>query len=198
MAAALALRASLLEAPALVLLLSPALRQSSELYRKVKDLYLALGRPVAAKAETALTLELVNGSRIVALPGGEGTIRGYSGVSLLIVDEAARVDDSLYFAVRPMLAVSNGQAVGTQYAGRQSRGWFHAAWQSSEVWERVRITAEQCPRITPAFLAEEREAFGERWFKQEYCCSFEDVIGAVFSHDAIMALLDGNTRPLFG
>src|SRR5262245_10629976 len=45
-AAALALRSALLEAPALVLLLSPTLRQSGELFRKVLDLYRALGRPV--------------------------------------------------------------------------------------------------------------------------------------------------------
>ena len=108
-AASLALRAALLEAPALVLLLSPGLRQSGEIFRKVKDLYAALGRPVAARAETALTLELVNGSRIVALPGNEATVRCYSGVALLIVDEASRVDDGLYFSIRPMLAVSHGR-----------------------------------------------------------------------------------------
>jgi hypothetical protein len=31
-----------------------------------------------------------------ALPGTEKTIRGFSGAALLIVDEAARVDDALY------------------------------------------------------------------------------------------------------
>ena len=38
----------------------------------------------------------------------EGTIRGYSGVSLLIIDEAAWVPDDHYASVRPMLAVSGG------------------------------------------------------------------------------------------
>ena len=33
--------------------------------------------------------------RVIALPGGEETIRGYSGVNLLIIDEAARVADEL-------------------------------------------------------------------------------------------------------
>src|SRR5919199_4736796 len=42
LAAALALRAALLEAPALVLLLSPTQRQSGELFRKVMDLFGAL------------------------------------------------------------------------------------------------------------------------------------------------------------
>ena len=48
-------------------------------------------------AESALRLELTNGSRIVALPGeSDATIRGYSQVRLLVIDEAARVDVSLY------------------------------------------------------------------------------------------------------
>ena len=47
------------------------------------------GRPVPAEAETRVTLALENGSRIVSLLGKEGTIRSYSGVRLLVIDEAA-------------------------------------------------------------------------------------------------------------
>ncbi len=178
-----------------MLLLSPVLRQSGELFRKVTDIYFALGRPVSARAETALTLELVNGSRIVALPGGEGTIRGYSGVALLIVDEAARVPDSLYFAIRPMLSVSRGRlvALSTPFG---KRGWFYEAWGGDQEWERVRITADQCPRIEAAFLEEERLALGERWFRQEYECSFEDTIDAVFAYTDIAAALKPGIEPL--
>jgi hypothetical protein len=46
---------------------------------------------MAIAAESALRLELANGARIVTLPGKEGTVRGFSDVSLLIIDEAARV-----------------------------------------------------------------------------------------------------------
>src|SRR5262249_27103229 len=69
-AAGLALREALLTPASLVLLLSPTLRQSGELFRdKVLRLYGALGRPVPALAQSALRLELANGSRIVSLPG---------------------------------------------------------------------------------------------------------------------------------
>ena len=97
------------EPGALVLLLSPTLRQSGELFKKVLDAYRTLGRQVPAEAETQLTLTLENGSRVVSLPGKEGTVRGYSGVRLLIIDEAARVPNDLYVSVRPMLAVSGGR-----------------------------------------------------------------------------------------
>ena len=80
-------------AGSLTLLLSPSLRQSSELFRKVMASYNAAGRPVPTKQESALQLELTNGSRIVSLPGKEETIRGYSGVDLLIADEASRIPD---------------------------------------------------------------------------------------------------------
>src|SRR5262249_59610271 len=110
-AAALALRTALLRPRSPVLLLSPSLRQSSELFRKILDLFNALERPVAVRAESALRVEFANGSRILLLPGKESTVRGFSDVALLIIDEAARVPDALYYSVRPMLAVSQGRLV---------------------------------------------------------------------------------------
>lgn len=164
----------------LTLLLSPTQRQSGELFRKVLDVYGGVGRPVPTEAETALTLELENGSRIVSLPGKEGTIRGYSGVDLLIVDEASRVADALYYAVRPMLAVSGGRllALSTPFG---TRGWWYEAWRAtSETWERYEVPASECPRITREFLAEEKRTLGDWWFEQEYGCRFLDAQTAVF------------------
>jgi hypothetical protein len=185
-----------LEPPATVLLLSPTLRQSGELFRdKFKRLYNALGRPVPTVQESALTLELANGSRVISLPGEEGTIRGYSGVRLLVIDEAALVSDELYRAVRPMLAVSKGRLVCLS-TPHGKRGWFYESWTGGESWRRVKVRADECPRIEAAFLAEERRAIGDRWYRQEYECSFEDVIDAVFRQEDIDAALDGDLTPL--
>ncbi|MDQ3525121.1 MAG: hypothetical protein M3451_08730, partial [Chloroflexota bacterium] len=131
-------------------------------------------------AESRLRLELENGSRVISLPASEATIRGFAGVSLLIVDEAARVEDGLYFSIRPMLATSNGRliALSTPYG---KRGWWSDAWHGSHDWKRVQITAEQCPRISAAFLAEEREQIGAWWFDQEYGCQFLDAESQAFS-----------------
>jgi hypothetical protein len=196
-AAALAVQTALLMPGSLTLLLSPSERQSGELFRdKVERLYNGLGRPVGTTAKTALTMTLANGSRVVSLPGAEGTIRGYSGVALLVIDEAARVPDPLYYAVRPMLAVSKGRLVclSTPFG---KRGWFFEEWIGNSPWERVRITADQCPRIPAAFLAEERLALGDRWYRQEYECSFEDTVDAVFAHADIHAALSDDVEPLF-
>lgn len=183
--------------PGLILLLSPTLRQSGELFRKCLATFNALGRPVPTDAETQLQLELANGARLIALPGKDGTVRGYSGAKLLIVDEASRVSDDLYRAVRPMLAVSGGRlvALSTPFG---KRGWWFEEWMNGgEVWERYRIPATMCPRIAPAFLEEERRSLGEWWFEQEYLCEFREAIDSVFSHDAVMAALDDTVQPLW-
>jgi hypothetical protein len=194
--AALGLKTALLQPRSLVLLLSPSLRQSGELFRKVTALFGDLGRPIPVTAESALRLELANGSRVVSLPGDEKTVRCFSGVAMLIIDEAARVEDTLYRAVRPMLAVSHGRlvALSTPFG---KRGWFHDEWHGQGDWQRVRITAEQCPRITPAFLAEELRSMGERYYRQEYMTEFTEVIDAVFRQQDIEAAFSSDVQPLF-
>jgi hypothetical protein len=177
-ASALALHEALFSPEALVLLLSPGLRQSGELFRKVLAAYDAVGRPVRARRATQLQLELAHGGRIVCLPGREATVRGYSP-SLVVIDEAARVPDELYRAVRPMLAVTQGRllALSTPFG---QRGWFYHAWHGSGAWKRVLIPWTACPRITPAFIAEERHALGDAWVQQEYECLFTSMQGLVY------------------
>src|ERR671939_2133946 len=75
--ALLGLHAALYTPSALVLMLSPSLRQSAELFRKCLDLYRALGRPVPAQAETSLRLELEGGSRIISLPAQRPRCAGF-------------------------------------------------------------------------------------------------------------------------
>jgi phage terminase large subunit-like protein len=96
MAAILALHQALTDTLSLVLILAPAERQAKELFSKVTTAYQALGHAIPADSYRKLGMELANGSRIEALPGTEKTIRGFSGVDLLVVDEAFRVTDELY------------------------------------------------------------------------------------------------------
>jgi hypothetical protein len=178
--AALALHTALFTPGSLTLLLSPSLRQSSELFRKVLDAYDAIRRPLVPRQRSRTELELTNRSRIVSLPGEEETIRSFSGVDLLIIDEAARVPDDLYRSVRPMLAVSNGRLVclSTPFG---KRGFFFQEWEDAgAAWHRVRIPWYECPRITPDFIAGEMRSLGESWVRQEYETSFESLEGLVY------------------
>ena len=195
--AILALNTALFYAGSLILLLSPSLRQSGELFRKLTGFYADLGKPIPPERETALSLTLANGSRVISLPASPDTIRGYSAVNLLVIDEAAIVPDELFVAVNPMLAISQGRLICLS-TPLGKRGWFYDIWhdQQSE-WERVRVTADDCPRIAPKFLEEQKRSLGDRWFRQEYLCSFEGAIDQVFSTESVLAAFDSHEEPLF-
>jgi hypothetical protein len=198
MSAVIALHRALYYPGSLVLCLAPALRQSQELFGKVADFYRELGRPVAPQGERKLSLELENGSRIITLPGSEKTIRGYSGAALLLLDEASRVEDGLYYAIRPMLAVSGGALVmlTTPYG---KRGVFYEEWISGvgHEWERFEVPASQCPRIAETFLMEEEESLPPFIFRQEYECSFQETEDQVFTTDLIDRAVTSEVKPLF-
>lgn len=196
-AAILGLHMALFNPGSLILLVSPSLRQSAELFRKVSGYYRQLEGVSAATQESVLKLELQNASRIISLPGSEGTIRGYSGAAMVIVDEAARVPDEMMAAIRPTLATTRGAliAMSTPW-GR--RGWWWKEWeQGGDVWRRFSLLARDCPRIDAAFLDEERRALGEFLFCQEYECQFLDPESSIFSSALIAAALDPNLTPLW-
>lgn len=185
--------------PGLTLLISPSLRQSGELFRKVKDWFSLLPGYLQPKfvEDNQLSCQLSNGARIISLPSSESTIRGYSAVDLIIEDEASRVDDVLYYSIRPMLAVSGGGLIlmSTPFG---KVGHFYEEWaHGSEQWQRIEVPATQIARITPEFLAEERKSLGELWFSQEYMCKFVDPVDSIFSTDDIDRAFSHDVDRLF-
>lgn len=182
MAALKALHRVIFYPRSLVLLISPSLRQSSELFRKVLDALNSMQVRPALAEESKLSIVLQNRSRIVSLPSSETTIRGYSNVSMIIEDEAATVPDELYQACTPMLAVSNGSYIQLS-TPRGKRGHFFDAWESSS-WKKIRITAADVPRIPPEFLVSERDNLGSRMYEQEYgCILLDDGSGTMFRRE---------------
>ena len=186
LAAILAVHQAIYDPGSLVLLLSPSLRQSQELFRKVLMTYRKLGRPLPSEAETTQRLELESGSRIVALPGNEQTTRGFSAVRLLIVDEASRTPDDVYAAARPMLDPARGRIMllSTPFG---ARGFFFEATRDPESWRTYEVPAERVPRLPAAFLREAERTLGSWWFDQEYRCRFLDAASAAFASEDIEA-----------
>ncbi len=196
MSAVIALHRALYHPGSLVLCLAPSERQSKELFAKAADFYRAVHDTPPVESDRKLGMRLANGSRVEALPGSERTIRGFSGAALLIVDEASRVDDGLYYAVRPMLAVSGGALMMLSTpAGR--RGVFFGEWTEGTGWERYEVPAAKVPRISEAFLEEERRALPRRIFRQEYECSFEETEDQVFSYEDVAAAVSDEVAPLW-
>ena len=81
---------------ALILIVGPIQRQSSELVEKIRDLAIRMGYDPKGDGHNECSIRLPNGSRIVSLPGVERNVRGFSSASLILVDEASRVPDILY------------------------------------------------------------------------------------------------------
>lgn len=188
--ATMAMHTAFYDPGAPILLLSPGLRQSGELFRKCLDVYHALGRPVKARSENALSLELETDTRILSLPGSEATVRSISGVRLLIIDEASRVPDALYYSVLPMLAVSGGRLILLS-SPFGTRGFYYEEYLRRHEWDYYEVPATECPRITPEFLAEMREKMGDWWFEQEFLCKFLDAQTAAFRAEDIARIVDG-------
>ncbi len=197
-AAILALHKALYCPDSLILLVSPSLRQSGELFRKVQDSLnsLSKGQQPDLIEDNKLSFLLQNRSRIVSLPSTEATIRGFSGVDLIVEDEAARVSDELYYTVRPMLAVSGGKLVLMSTPFGKRGHFFKEFVGSGDTWERITITAHDCPRISPDFIAEEKLTMPDFFFQSEYFCKFSETVDSVFSYEHVQAALDDTIEPL--
>jgi hypothetical protein len=180
-----------------ILLLSPTLRQSQLLFQRVKWVLKRLGSDFAElEKDNALSARLSNGSEIYSLPGTATTVRGFSGVRLAVVDEAAFIDDGLMTAISPMLAVSGGRLIllSSPYG---KRGFFYREWtEGGDAWQRFIVKASECPRIPAAYLAEERRKLGT-FYAQEFECEFLDTVSALFSGKDIDRAFDNDLAPAF-
>jgi hypothetical protein len=194
--AAMAVHRAESRAKSLTLALSPSGRQSGEFVRKAAGFVARLGYRVRGDGDNEISLLFPNGSRIVGLPGAEDTIGGFSGASLILIDEAARVRDALYRSVRPMLAVGDGD-LWLMSTPHGERGFFWETWaKGGDSWTRFSVPATECGRISKKFLEEERATLGDRTFRQEYLCEFLDVDDAVFSRKLAEEAMGDEVKPL--
>jgi len=192
-----AVHAALYEPGALVLIISPSQRQSDEMLGRIKGVYRACGRPLRTVKDSTTELELENGSRIVSLPGTEGTTRGFTGARLLILDEAARVDDDVFAGVLPMVA-SGGTIMALSTPWGQ-RGWFYGLWDATgNGWEHHRVTCHESAQFDEARIREVRESVGGYMFASDYEAVFGDTDEQLFTTTAVRAAFTADVRPLFG
>ncbi len=188
--AAKAVHRAFTRSESLVLVASPSERQSAEFMRKASGMVRQLGIRPKGDGKNDVSLLLPNGSRIIGLPGAEATVRGFSAVSLILIDEASRVSEEMYTALRPMLAVGDGDLwlMSTPWG---QRGFFYEAWSGGdEEWFRVSVTAHDCARISANFLDGERRAMDAAKFAQEYLCEFTGSGMEYFDRASIEAALD--------
>lgn len=179
------------------LVISPSQRQSGETVRTCLGLHAKIPGLPRIISESGHRIEFENRSRIISLPSSEATVRGFAKVALLILDEASRIPDEIVAACRPMLAVSDGAIIALTTPQGQ-RGFFYEWWvNGGPEWERTKITADECPRISAAFLADELRTLGSAMYRQEYECEFVENNDQVFPSEVIRDAFSKEVKPLW-
>lgn len=157
------------------LIVCPAQDQSKEVMHKLGDFIRLYDKPLM-KQDAVYEKSWVNGSRVMALPGSERSVRGYSDPRFIILDEGARIQDETYKAAIPMMAGGRTEliALSTAYG---KRGWFYRAWTGAgenRSWERIMVTVRWVLSEDETHLVEApseekmREIYAQRGIKFFY------------------------------
>jgi hypothetical protein len=145
----------------------PAQRQSAEAVRRVRENLVKLGAEL--KSDNVYGLELKNGSRVLALPSSDDSIRGLTVDGWIIADEAARLTPDVISALRPMRARRRQARLAMLSTAWSRSDPFWNVWQSNDPsWLRLTATAEVPSLFDPEYLAQERRALGEHVYNREY------------------------------
>lgn len=153
----------------LVAIVSPSLKQSTEVKERAKGGLIALGEHLVR--DSSSTIELRNRSRIMSLPGSPKSVRGWSA-DLLILDEAAFIEDETFVAARATVAATGGRTI-VQSTPMGPFGAFYELWQDPDPrWAKFRVRSDEVPTITPAFLASEKATMTPEKYTQEYEADF--------------------------
>src|SRR6516162_6435071 len=119
----------------------PAQRQSAEAVRRVREVLIKAGTKF--RSDNVYGLELENGSRVLALPSSDDSIRGLTVDEWIVADEAARLPEDLIAALHPMRA----RCPQARFA-MLSTAWsytdpFWRVWAADDQnWIRLKATAD--------------------------------------------------------
>jgi Terminase large subunit, T4likevirus-type, N-terminal len=145
----------------------PAQRQSKEAVRRVREYLIKVDAEL--KSDNIYELELKNGSRVLALPSTDDSIRGLTVDGWIVADEAARLSNDLISALRPMRARCRQARFAMLSTAWSRTDPFWTAWADEDPsWMRLKATADTVTFFSDAFLDQERRALGEDGFKREY------------------------------
>lgn len=166
-----------------VLITAPTQNQASELFRQVKaemreshipdDLW-------GTDRETRRDVEFENGSRILCRPANDN-LRGLT-TSLIIADEAAKIDDDIYYQVLlPMLATTEGKFVLTS-TPFGTKGFLYDAFHDDldADYFRKQVPTYSNPEVPESFIAQQQETLSSLDFKQEILGKFVEASDSFF------------------
>ena len=153
----------------LAAIVSPSMKQSTEVKLKAKNGLIRLGEDLVQDSQDTIGLD--NGSRIISLPGSPKSVRGWSA-GLLIIDEAAFLDPETFLAARATVAATGGRTI-VQSTPISPFGHFYDLYVTPDpAWEKYQVSSEEVSTIDPEFLRQEKAKLTEDEYAQEYLGAF--------------------------
>src|ERR1700747_33135 len=120
----------------------PAQRQSAEAVRRVRDILLKVGAKLVS--DNVYAPEPDHGSRVLALPGSDDSIRGLTVDAWIVADEAARLDKDIIAALRPMRARRPQARLAMLSTAWRRTDPFWTAWACDDpTWIRLQATVDE-------------------------------------------------------
>jgi phage FluMu gp28-like protein len=168
-----------------VVIVSPSLKQSTEITTRARAGLARLGERLAQ--DSTSTLRLANGSRILSLPGTARSVRGWTA-KLLILDEAAFIEHETFVAARALVA-TGGRLVVQSTPAAEEGDYYEIVTAEDPAWSRYTIRSDEVPTITPAFLAAERRAMSPDAYATEYECQFGKAGATLFTAERLAGLI---------
>ena len=171
-----------------IVILSRTKLQAGILIERATNFAARLGHKIRRVLGHQYSLKLPNGSRIFAVAHNTDTSVGGTA-NVLIVDEAALVQDEVYWSVSPYVGRTKG-AIWLLSTPRRQVGFFYNFWHDRDPqWTKIFSTVDDCPTIQKDFLDLHKRA-NPRLFEQEFYCKFKPAPGALVSRDFIRRAYD--------
>lgn len=177
-----------------VVIVSRSLRQSTWLFEQVIRIVLNSALAESITRQTRTELEFTNGSKIQCLPGASyDALRGPT-IDLILIDEAAYVQDELFNVIYPTIMTTKGRIVLISTPGLSAGEFYEACTSETSFYTRFKFTHEDAifddghKQVDDEELARECARCGgidsPEW-KREFLVEFTDADGAFFDIAAV-------------
>jgi hypothetical protein len=138
----------------------PTQRQSAEAVRRVREILIKVGAEL--RTDNVYALELKNGSRVLALPGNDDSIRGLTVDGWIVADEAAWLSVGLIAALGPMRARRPQARFAMLSTAWTRTDPFWTVWDCDDKsWTRLRATVETIIFFRKSFLSSSVDCSGK-------------------------------------
>lgn len=176
---------------------SASARQASELLRKAIQLLPLINAAgagvVQVEKQSAESIELSTGGRMISLPASAATVQGFTGN--VIIDEAAWIPDmdSLWLAIVPTISTRSDFRLSVISTPGARAGMFHKLWHNGDrAWSRHRVTIYDAkeggaPHDIEALKAAVAD---EVTWRSAYECEFVDEAHALLPYDLLLSRVD--------